>query len=340
MKIIFSLDYELFFGEKSGTVENCLITPTNILANLFEQYGVKMSLFVDIGFLIRLREEGRKYRGLLKEYDAIQRQLETLIKRGHDVQLHIHTHWEDSHFNGNNWQIDTSRYKLHDFDDNDLNHIIASYKTALVDIVGESVFAYRAGGWCLQPFRKLSNALRKHGIWIDSTVFQNGTSSDPIRYFDFSHIPNSEIWRFDDDPLIEKENGYFLEIPITSYKVMPSFFWKLAFHKKVFGKKHKPFGDGVAMQAITSYYLERLTRMSYSVVSIDSYKVSLLRNAYLYTKNANKTLFNVMGHPKMLTPYSLIKLREFLEDYKGEIESITYQYFVEKQKRISDHIFR
>ena len=41
-KIILSFDYELFFGDKSGTVQKTLIEPTNALLDTMDKAGLKV----------------------------------------------------------------------------------------------------------------------------------------------------------------------------------------------------------------------------------------------------------------------------------------------------------
>ena len=52
MNIYFTFDYELFFGSNSGTIENCIVKPTNELIKIANKYNVKFTFFVDSGFLI------------------------------------------------------------------------------------------------------------------------------------------------------------------------------------------------------------------------------------------------------------------------------------------------
>ncbi|MGC3833446.1 hypothetical protein ACPSKX_03745 [Moritella viscosa] len=54
VKLILSLDYELFFGDNTGSIENCMINPTQLLLQLLNKYNCKVSLFVDAGFLRNL----------------------------------------------------------------------------------------------------------------------------------------------------------------------------------------------------------------------------------------------------------------------------------------------
>ena len=45
--IILTYDYELFFGDHSGTVSKTLIEPTNLLLEQFEKSNLKATFFVD-----------------------------------------------------------------------------------------------------------------------------------------------------------------------------------------------------------------------------------------------------------------------------------------------------
>lgn len=259
MKFILSLDYELFFGSRTGSAQGCLITPIGELLKVTDRHGVKLSLFVDAGYILRAEQEAAQHPGLQTEVDKIKQQLDSLSRQGHDIQLHIHPHWIDSHFDGTAWQINTDRYRLHDFAADAIRQIVREQKSLLADISSQEIFAYRAGGWCIQPFSAIKEALWEEGVWLDSTVYHSGVSEDTIRGYDFSTASRKPYWRFDSDPLVEESNGKFVEIPISACKLYPDFFWKLALAKKLGGNKHKAYGDGASMTAVSSYYLKRLT---------------------------------------------------------------------------------
>ena len=185
MNIFITLDYELFFGGNSGTLENCIIKPTKALCAILDKYGVKASFFVDSGYLLKLEELKNKFPAINKQYTDLVEQIKWLHKNGHDIQLHIHPHWQDTNYQNGKWFSNTSRYKLHDFSESEINNIVRSYKGILNRIIEDNVFAYRAGGWCIQPFSKIENAFRKNNIWLDSTVFQNGVNTTEKESFDF-----------------------------------------------------------------------------------------------------------------------------------------------------------
>ena len=312
--ILITLDYELFFGSKVGTLQNCIINPTNRLIEILDTYNIKATFFVDSGYLVKLKEFKERFPLLEQEYKSITAQIEELDKNGHSIQLHIHPHWEDSIFNGEEWIMNTKRYRLHEFSESEIDDILFRYKKVLTDIVGDKIFAHRAGGWCIQPFEKLKNAFQKHNIWLDSTVFENGMNQSKTHYFDFRDSPKKSEWNFEDNPLKEEKNGFFKEFPISAYRLSPIFFWKLVFFKKFGGKLHRSFGDGIAAGGSTKDKLRMLTRFTNSVVSIDGYKSSFLQKAYNSFQNkTDNHNFVIIGHPKAMSEYSLKKLEKIIK---------------------------
>lgn len=325
MNIYITLDYELFFGEHSGTQKNSIINPTNKLLEVLNKYGIKASFFVDSGYIIKLNEYRQQYEELNYDYNVLVEQIKKLSDNGHDIQLHIHPHWEDSFYDGKKWNINTLRYRLHNFKDEEIDDIVYKYKKILADIVGDcnGVFAFRAGGWCIQPFDKLQSALKKHNIWLDSTVFENGKNNSITHYFNFENMPKKGLWKFEKDPLIENTKGFFTEIPISSHQVSPMFFWKLAFLKKFGKSKYKSFGDGNAAGGSKLDKIRMLTQYTNSVVSIDGYKAAYLEKAFNAFKN--KDNFVIIGHPKAMSEYSLEQLEKFIRNTKNKNNFTTFK---------------
>lgn len=325
--VMFSVDYELYFGISTGTVNRSMRTPTDALVEVLERHGARLSLFVDAGYLIRLRSASEHHPALVADYEAISSQLETLVRKGHDVQLHIHPHWEDCNFDGETWQLDISRYKLHDFLPEEQVRIVRSYRGILEDICGTRVFAYRAGGWCIQPFSTIRDALRQNDIWLDSTLFADGRSENDEHGFCFAGMPTLPHWCFSEDPLVPDPDGFFVELPISAYPLPPSFYWELLLRKKLAGLDHDSFGDGYVKSSNLKYYLTRLTRTVSSPVSLDGIKARVLSRAFSDHRSSGRGVFNVMGHPKSLTRYSLNCLDDFLGAHRDQMTFVTFQQF-------------
>jgi hypothetical protein len=317
---LIGLDYELYFGHSTGSVAKCMIEPTQRICDVLEQHNARVTLFVDAGYLSRCLALSKTNSYAGEQYDLVAAQLRQLVEKGHDVQLHIHPHWEDCHLNGQQWHMNVSRYKLHDHSADKIEQIVKTYKQTLQNITGTSIFAYRAGGWCIQPFSDLRNALSENEIWLDSTIYAGGYSQDPHHGYDFRTAPDSDLWCFDGDPLETNANGGFVELPITPCALGPTFFWQLAFYKKFGSGKYKTMGDGSPVASSNKYYLSKLLKPSTSVASVDGIKGRWLKKTFLERKAAGRRVFNIMGHPKALSEESLIQLDLFLAEFRSELQ--------------------
>ena len=113
--IILSYDYELFFGDRSGTVQKSLIEPTNQLMDAMESVGFRGNFFIDWQMLKYLNLEEDEL--CQRDYISIVEQLKDMIRRGHRIELHIHPHWVDAKYNGDGtWNFDEFRhYSLNSF---------------------------------------------------------------------------------------------------------------------------------------------------------------------------------------------------------------------------------
>lgn len=323
MNIYITLDYEIYFGESHGTVEKCIIQPTQELIRIAEKNNVQFCFFVDCGFILKMEEFKKQYPVLNKDYESVVNQIKYLSATGHDIQLHIHPHWEDSYYNGKQWVINISRYKLADFSEPEIEDIVYRYKKVIADLTGKKIFAYRAGGWCLQPFSKLRKAFRKNEISLDSSVFRNGFYVSEHYQYDFRDAPDTDMYRFEDDPVINVKDGYFTELPISAIRNSPLFFWRLFLLGRLNPYLHKPLGDGRAMAA-PGQRKRLLTRFTNNTVSIDGYNARLLQKALKRLVRKKNTQMVVIGHPKALSRYSIQMLEEFVEENKAIHNFTTY----------------
>ena len=54
--LLFTFDYELFLGKRSGNVLDSVITPTQEVLNILNEYSIRAIFFVDTTWLIKLKE--------------------------------------------------------------------------------------------------------------------------------------------------------------------------------------------------------------------------------------------------------------------------------------------
>lgn len=312
MNIFLTYDYELFFGAATGSVEKCMLEPTNALQKIADRFSIPMTFFVDIGYLIKLEEFAPSNPSLQKDLEKVKAQLHELQTKGHSLQIHIHPHWEKSIFEDGKWKIETKNaYKLADFSDDEIERIVRSYTAYLNQLTGKKAQVFRAGGWCIQPFNRLEKVFKELEIRIDSSVFSGGYFEAGEYSFDFRTAPKKSNYRFSDDVCVEDESGYFTEYPISSHVYSPLFYWRLYGLGRLFPAQHKMIGDGTFL-AQPGRKKSVLTSFTHNHVSCDGYYASKLTTCLNKHRSANATDFVVIGHPKGLTQFSLKALERFV----------------------------
>ncbi len=312
MNIYLTYDYELFFGTETGSAQKCILEPTNRIRTIANNTGAKMTFFIDAGYLKQLKSH-QHYTKVKVDYTAIKNQIKTLVNEGHDCQLHIHPHWEDSYHDGEKWIMNVERYKLTDFTAEKLERIVLEYQSILKEITKKPVTIFRAGGWCLQPFSKIKKAFKAAGLRIDSTVFSGGKNTITPYYYDFTNCPSKDYWHFSDDICREDDQGEFIEYPISSYNYSALFFWKLFILGRLLPKYHKPIGNGFPVPSI-GMRKTMLTKGKLLSASCDGYFVTKLDRIIKSNFQKGFKHTTVIGHPKALTEFSLSRLEKMIVD--------------------------
>jgi hypothetical protein len=313
MKVLITLDYEIFFGESMEfNLSESLLKPTEQFISTLNAFGASAVFFVDAGFLCALERESIVYEKLKHDLAAIESQIKSLEKSGHEIQLHIHPHWEDSFFDGTKWHIVTKRYRLDQFAKTDAEKIFDKYYRALQRLVAKQITAYRAGGWCIQPFSQISNIMKECAISFDSTVYAGGYESSDTHYYDFRHSPSKDIWKFSDDPVKEDSQGYFTEVPIAAHQISPVFFWQRMF-EKAFRNTSSNDGHGQPIRPSKKKIMKKLLSKSHDAVSLDGEKSKLVLRSLKKSMELKRKHFVIIGHPKMFTATTYIQTKNILE---------------------------
>lgn len=137
--IILSFDYELFFGDKSGTIEKTLIEPTNQLMEAMEKVGARGNFFVDY-LMFKYLEQNEDQRSA-DDLALLKKQVKDMVRRGHRVELHLHPHWVDAKYNGDGtWDYsDYSHYMLSTFSRDDIEEMFREGVAYLEQLVGGAI---------------------------------------------------------------------------------------------------------------------------------------------------------------------------------------------------------
>lgn len=324
MNILLTFDYELFFGSDPGSVEKCMLEPTNDLLNIAEGKNVHYTFFVDVGYLIA----SEKVNELSDERDKVIHQLKELLSLGHDIQLHIHPHWEKAEYSNGRWQMNAeTHYRLNNFELEEAKSIVRKYKTKLEEYIGKSVHVYRAGGWCVQPFEPLAETFREIGLVADSSVIPGFHMVTDQYAVDFRTIESDEPYSFSSDVAMKDPNGFMKEFPITSYRYSPLFFWELYLKGKLNKTDHKMIGDGSFISHGSKKW-QQLLSYTTGHLSTDGYYAKKLFAGLESAVNMGLSEMIVIGHPKGNTLYSLKKLGEFIDLNHREHQFISFSELV------------
>lgn len=317
--ILLTYDYEVFFV-KFGSVDNSLLIPTNELVKKMNGYYMKGTFFVDVLFMDYLRRQGN-----LENFTRIVEQLRGIVSSGHRIELHLHPHWIDT----SNGIANFSRYKLHDFSEVQQSELFERGLEILYGVTnGEDsdykVKAYRAGGWCIQPFESLKKTFTKFNIKIDSSVAYGMYQKTDSHFFDFRHVPEKEWYNFEDNIEYDEPGGYFVEIPISTFSTTPiEKIFKRWIARRDRGSIIK-YGDGYGI-SVNKWILLRKLFENRAMFSIDG--IFDVENMMRNVENYKMGTVNFISHPKNLTNYSL----QFLDDLANT--NLNYMTLEEYYKR-------
>ena len=310
-RLILSTDYELFF-HRSGSVPKCLLEPGDRLLEFTARHGMQMTIFVDAGMLRCFDRHASEYRELAADVRAVREQLQRISAAGHELGLHVHPHWEDTRLVDGAWDFSDTRYRLDRFSDDEVADIFASNFALLQELSDAPVVSYRAGGFCIEPFDRIAPHLERLGVTIDSSVVPGARLNDAAKGFDFSRLPDTAHWDFEDSPSRPATGGRFCEVAITPLRVGRFFFWGRLVDRLSGGQRGQQDGDGLAKALGKPEILRRLLGQSrVSELSMDDAKAPLLGHA-LATDPSRRT-WHVMGHPKLLSERSLDHLAAFVD---------------------------
>jgi hypothetical protein len=305
-KIILTFDYEMYLGRDSGTIENCIINPTNKIIKILKNNNFHGLFFVDATFLTILKRD--YYSGYVK----VKRQILEILKSGSDVGLHIHPHWMDSYVKDvGRWSFSSyQKFRIHDVDNESASKLITDSFNILNSLCqGYSkeykIDAFRAGGWCVQPFEYIKDDLQKIGIKYDFSVLPNQKKYNSNGHkYDYREYPKEKLfWRFDNDVIVENKSGYFIEIPMTMVSINLFDILKL----KMAIKKFKVVGDGKGINSDKIDFINRIKKIRPFVARPLSSDFSILS---IYKKNIMNIPYKDNGfivyvaHPKNFTEES------------------------------------
>lgn len=312
MDALLTLDYELFLGFKTGSVDACILQPMERLLKIADKHGIKMVVFVDAAYLLRLKQLSTKNTYAEDCYNKVVENIQLLDKNGHDVEMHFHPQWLYSNIQGESWEMDFEHYKLSDVPKVDEAFLEA--KKLLDSLLEEPCIAFRAGGYSLETYTDFPTLFKHAGIICDSSVLRGHQSFTKYQYYDYSVTPSKHLYRFENSLCREQSDGSFLEASISGIEMNGLLYLLYRLYCKVYLRNDRKYGDG---KPIGGGKMSIFKKRKISA-SIDYFTAPLLGR--VYKKCKGQDAFVLIGHPKNASPKSLKRLDSFLGKYSSKLE--------------------
>jgi len=219
--LLITFDYELFLGKRSGSVNKCLLSPTDEIRALLNKNNLKAIFFVDTTYLFRLKNEALKNKNCEKNLELIYKQLHQLKQDGHYIYHHIHPHWLDAIYlpEIDQWDLSNiSKYPFSQISDEERDAIMEFSFSVINEFEVNHPSGFRAGGLYIQPFDIFKPYFKKYNILYDFSVVPDDFSFTKEFSYDYRNSP-SEPYKFKENIAINDETGDFFEFPISMFKL-------------------------------------------------------------------------------------------------------------------------
>jgi hypothetical protein len=347
-KLLFTFDYELFLGERSGTVHECMIDPTNQLLEIFRKHDVSAIFFVDTTYLLRLRDNPSPQ--CKKDFNTVADQLKLMVRLGHYVYPHIHPHWLDAIYipDINQWELTSiERYRFHNISEADREFVFKGSLDVLNSILlrefpDYKIDGFRAGGWSLQPFSDFKPYFEKYGIIYDFSVLPGTYQFSNAQHFDFTLAPQKPVYHFDNDVNIESTDGRFVELVSSILHVTPlvNFLHKMHLRWLYRVAWDHTYGKGRGQRSVEDSNLKPAGKNGSSIHNPQHQPVSIetmsMVKFTLYSRYlASHTYMQFVSHPKMLSLHSMRTLNRFLQKSKNKYEvEFDFKSFINSAKEL------
>ena len=329
-QIIFTFDYELFLGANSGTVNDCLIEPTNRILKILNSNNTTAVFFIDSSYLVRLEEISKTNKNAAEDFKNIQQQICNIVDSGHYAYLHVHPHWNSAIYSetSNTWSLnDKSQFGFQCMNKIERENIFDKSYELLKSIIEKSklktpILGFRAGGLYIQPFVFFSNLFEKKKIKYDFSVLQGFSSNMSKFNFDFTPCKSYKYYKFSYDVMIPDNEGEFIEFSLSTFelkninKIINGIEYRILKLLNKFKPIEEIHSSGNRLSSIKKNYLN--SKETLSVELLNNYKMKLIINLL------NETDYlHFISHTKLVSNYNLDVFNNFLKkiNEKYDIES-------------------
>lgn len=257
-KLLFTLDYEIH-GNGDGNPQALMVEPTYRLMNLLEEYKQHLVIMADVAEILCFR----RYREQTGRDDfhvaEIEEQLRDAIRRGHDVQLHIHSSYFRAEWDGKHFDQCIEDYNMAALPIERIREMVSQCVCYLEDLLRPvradyKVWLFRAANWSMMPTPALYQVLTEYGITHDTSVYKGGCQGGSVCYDYRTAYDNLLPYKASAENINDYDPaGAITELPIYSeMRPFYDFVSPIRLYRMLRAKLHRhkrPAGAGTPMAA-------------------------------------------------------------------------------------------
>jgi hypothetical protein len=288
----------------------------------------------DVGEILKFREYKEQYAKDDFHYDAIAEQLRDAVRRGHDVQLHIHSSYFNARPVAGGWEQDWSEYNFAGLTPDRMDRMVRTGKNFLEELLRPVDPAYecsvfRAANWSVSPSVNVIQCLNRNGIRIDTSVFKYGRRNGIVT-FDYTAAHSDLVpWPVHHEDICRRDpHGTLVEMPIyCEQRWVGAFFSANRIRRALMGRAHRIRNTHLAPSASrprSASWAARLTRRLGPLVRRHAWKAdfnqctgrqlirALERAHSRYGTRKENLPFILIGHSKLFSRANERSLAPFL----------------------------
>ena len=333
--LYFTLDYEIH-GNGDGNPMDLMVEPTYRLMTLLEKYHQRVTIMADVAEILCFKRYMAETGHDDYHVAEIETQLREAIRRGHDVQLHVHSSYFKARYKDGAFDQCIDEYNMAALPFERIDEMVGECVTYLQNLLcpvkpDYKVWLFRAANWSMMPTENLYKVLVKHGITHDTSVYKGGVQGGNVSYDYREAYDNLFAYPASMTNINERdENGKLIEMPIyTEMRPFWDFVTPMRLFRMIRAKFHRHKKSSVKTSesasadkndnrhvSLKSFFRLSPLKMDFNQVDARGLK-RMMRNVMAkasgHEPKENKVDVVLIGHSKTFVPYNEKTLEPFLK---------------------------
>lgn len=328
--LYFTLDYEIH-GNGDGNPIDLMVEPTYRLMDMLEHYNQRLTIMADVAEILCFKRYWEQTGRDDFHVQEVEQQLCDAIRRGHDVQLHVHSSYFKAAWNGDHFDQCIEEYNMAALSYERITEMVSQSVKYLENLLRPiksdyKVWLFRAANWSMMPTPTLYQVLVEHGITHDTSVYKGGCQGGNVCY-DYRHAyDNLLTYRASSKDInLQDPVGDLWEMPIyTEMRPFWDFISPIRIFRMVRAKFHKHKHQSQPQSAtdkndnrklsLRSFFVKSPLKMDFNQVNGKGL-IRMMKNIMRRAKQERMDHLDIVliGHSKTFVPYNEKTLRPFLQ---------------------------